>query len=116
MSYIDKKPKKEESGNNDSGWSQALTACAVMMFISMIFTASNINVPIITAIGSGVSIMAYVKSKQEGNKSYMLYSILMLVLFFGYAYMARKTMDKAMKDMSRYTSVHETCCEQETAC
>ena len=94
------KVTKEDTENPSGGWASALTACSFVMFVVMLFTASNINAPVIGSIGCGVAAMAYVRAKHEGNSKFMLYAILVIVLFVAQAVYARYTMDKSLKKMN----------------
>ena len=94
------KVTKEDTENPSGGWASALTACSFVMFVVMLFTASNINAPVIGSIGCGVAAMAYVRAKHEGNSKFMLYAILVIVLFVAQAVYARYTMDKSLRKMN----------------
>ena len=95
-----KETKEDTEKNPSGGWASALTVCSFVMFVVMLFTASNINAPVIGSIGCGVAAMAYVRAKHEGNSKFMLYAILVIVLFVAQAVYARYTMDKSLKKMN----------------
>ena len=79
------KVTKEDTENPSGGWASALTACSFVMFVVMLFTASNINASVIGSIGCGVAAMAYVRAKHEGNSKFMLYAIVVIALFVAQA-------------------------------
>lgn len=82
-----------------SGWAFPLAAGSLTMFLVMLWTASNINAPVISSIGCALAVMAFCKACHEKSSGLRIFALFVLFLFVVQAFMARSTMDKALKNI-----------------
>lgn len=82
-----------------SGWAFPLAAGSLTMFLVMVWTASNINAPVISSVGCALAVMAFCKACHEKSSGLRIFALFVLFLFVVQAFMARSTMDKALKNI-----------------